>query len=75
MSITASTLIVRTTSASAQAQDSVHAAAGRLYNAECAFHDARQTHVDAWILAASDRLHCAIATHSAAVAASLALTA
>ena len=55
-----------------QVQTRAHAAAGRLYDAECAWHDAHQTHVDAWILAASVKLHDAIATHLAAVAASAA---
>ena len=53
-----------------QVQTHAHTAAGRLYDAECASHDAHQTHVDAWILAASVKLHDAIATHLAAVAAS-----
>jgi hypothetical protein len=57
-------------SESAQAQDPVHSAADLLYAAECAFHDAHHTHVDAWIKAAADKLHDAIAVHLAAVAAS-----
>jgi len=36
-----------------------------LYNAECALHNARCSHVDAWITAASDRLHDAVAAHLA----------
>jgi hypothetical protein len=43
-----------------------HAAAVRLYAAECALHDAHQTHVDEWIRAAGDRLHEAVAEHLAA---------
>jgi hypothetical protein len=43
-------------------------AARRLYDAEIALHIARQTGVDAWISAAYDRLHEAIAAHTAAVA-------
>jgi hypothetical protein len=42
-------------------------AARRLYDAEIALHIARQTGVDAWITAAYDRLHEAIAAHTAAV--------
>jgi hypothetical protein len=42
-------------------------AARRLYDAEIALHIARQTRVDAWISAAYDRLHEAIAAHTAAV--------
>jgi hypothetical protein len=34
-------------------------AAIRLYRAELALHDARQSHVDAWIAAAADQLHLA----------------
>ena len=41
-------------------------AARALYLAELALHDAHQTHVDAWIGAANDRLHVAVARHSAA---------
>lgn len=52
-----------------QAQNRVHSAADLLYRAECACHDAHQTHVDAWIMAAADKLHAAIALHLAAVAA------
>jgi FAD synthase len=43
-------------------------AARRLYDAEVALHIARQTGVDAWISAAYDRLHEAIAAHTAALA-------
>jgi hypothetical protein len=50
-----------------QTQNRVHSAADLLYAAECALHDARQTHVDAWIKAAADKLHDAIATHLAAI--------
>jgi hypothetical protein len=41
-------------------EDDVAAAARRLYDCECALHTARQTHVDAWITAAADKLHVAI---------------
>ena len=34
--------------------------AERLYDAECALHAARQTHVDEWIKRAADRLHTAV---------------
>jgi hypothetical protein len=44
-------------------------AARRLYDAEVALHNAHQTRVDAWISAASDKLHEAIETHLAASAA------
>jgi hypothetical protein len=46
----------------------IAAAAKHLYAAECALHTAHQSHVDAWIAAASDRLHEAIVEHMAAEA-------
>ena len=42
--------------------------ASRLYDAECALHQARQTQVDAWVAAAADKLHLAIGEYLAAVA-------
>jgi hypothetical protein len=51
-------------------QERVDTAADFLYAAECAFHDAHQTHVDAWITAAADKLHDAVSAHLAAVVAS-----
>lgn len=47
---------------------SVETAAQHLYEAECALHIAHQSHVDAWIAAASDRLHEAVVEHLAAEA-------
>lgn len=44
------------------------AAVDRLYDAECALHAAHQTRIDAWITAAGDRLHEAVAEHLAALA-------
>lgn len=49
--------------------DHVQASATHLYDAECALRAAHQTHVDAWIAAATDKLHAALAAHLAAVAA------
>ena len=46
----------------------VAAAAQHLYEAECALHTAHQSHVDAWIATASDRLHEAVVEHLAAQA-------
>jgi WhiB family transcriptional regulator, redox-sensing transcriptional regulator len=46
----------------------VHTAATRLYEAECALHAAHQSRVDAWIDAASQKLHDAVAEYLAAVA-------
>lgn len=43
-------------------------AALALYNAEVALHAARQTQVDEWIRAASDRLHEAVLHYEAATA-------
>ena len=42
--------------------------AQHLYDAECALHDAHQSHVDEWIAAASNRLHDAVVDHLAAEA-------
>ena len=47
----------------------VSAAERRLYEAEFALHIAHQTRVDAWICAASDRLHDALVNHLAAICA------
>jgi hypothetical protein len=44
-------------------------AAQALYRAELAVHDAHQSHVDAWIGAAHDRLHVAVGRYLAAEAA------
>jgi hypothetical protein len=46
----------------------VRVAASRLYDAECALHIAHQSGVDAWIAAASAKLHDAVVEHLAAVA-------
>lgn len=64
------TTVIDRVSESDQAQDRLHSAADLLYAAECAFHNAHQTHVDAWIKAAANKLHDAIAAHLAAVASS-----
>ena len=48
-------------------QGAVNDAAKRLYDAEAALHIARQTGVGSWISAAYDRLHEAVAGHTAAV--------
>ncbi len=45
----------------------VRAAAEHVYDAECALHAARQAHVDAWIAAATDKLHDAIVAHLSAI--------
>ena len=41
-------------------------AAHNLFEAELALHDAHQSHVEAWIAAASDKLHQAVLDHLAA---------
>lgn len=46
--------------------------ARHLYDAECALHDAHQSHVDEWIAAASEHLHIALVEHLAAEAAACA---
>jgi hypothetical protein len=53
--------------AAADREAAAREAARRLYDAEIALHIARQTGVDAWISAAYDRLHEAIAAHTAAL--------
>ena len=58
---------VPTTAAPDGRQAAVSDAARRLYDAEVALHIARQTGVAAWISAAYDRLHEAIADHTAAL--------
>jgi hypothetical protein len=45
----------------------IAATACRLYEAECQLHVAHQSHVDAWIAAASEKLHAAIEEHLIAV--------
>ena len=57
-----------TPEASTADENRAHDTACHLYDAECALHVAHQTHVDAWITAASDRLHQAVADHLAALA-------
>ena len=49
--------------------DAINRTAEEVYDAECALHAARQTHVDAWIAAAGDRLHEALVRYLAAIAA------
>lgn len=51
------------------ASPDVHTAARRLYDAEIALHIARSSGVDAWIAAASDRLHEAVEAHTAVLTA------
>jgi hypothetical protein len=58
---------VPTTAVPDERQAAISGAARRLYDAEVALHIARQTGVTAWISAAYDRLHEAIADHTAAL--------
>jgi hypothetical protein len=62
------TVTADTENANIADEDRVQAAASLLYDAECALHVAHQTHIEAWIAAASDRLQHAVADHLAAVA-------
>jgi hypothetical protein len=55
-------------------QAAVNDAAKQLYDAETALHTARQTGVGSWISAAYDRLHEAVAGHTAAMNALNAVT-
>jgi hypothetical protein len=50
------------------AQDRVQTAARCLYDAEVALHAARQSRVDEWIAAASNRLHEAVTNYRFALA-------
>jgi hypothetical protein len=54
---------------SVPAEARVRLAARHLYEAECALHVAHQTHVDAWIAAAAEKLHESVVEHLAAIAA------
>lgn len=47
--------------------DRLDAAAHRLYDAECALHAAHQAHEDAWVAAANEKLHAAVAGYLAAM--------
>jgi hypothetical protein len=61
--------LVTTTKTNAQGanvSEAVNRAASHLYDAECALHASHQTGVDAWIAAASDRLHEAVVEFVAA---------
>ena len=49
------------------ARNRVHVAASHLYDAECALHVAHQTQVDAWVVAAYDKLHDSVAEYTVAV--------
>jgi hypothetical protein len=57
-----------TTTALDASRDRIVSAARHLYDAECALHVAHQTRVDAWVKAASDRLHDAVVSYLTAVA-------
>jgi hypothetical protein len=61
-----------TAAASNTNEERTLATACHLYDAECALHVVHQTHVDAWITAASERLHQAVAEHLGAVGAQVA---
>jgi hypothetical protein len=60
----------RTPSPASTSDEQVRVAACHMYDAECALHIAHQSHVDAWVVVASAKLHAAIAEHLMAVAAS-----
>jgi hypothetical protein len=47
--------------------ENVENAARLVHDAETALHAARQSHVDAWIAAAADQLHAALANYLEAV--------
>jgi hypothetical protein len=43
--------------------DRIDAAARRVYDAELALHAARQSGIDQWVAAASERLHAALSSY------------
>lgn len=57
-----------TSTAEWTSQRRVDTAAARMYDAECALHAAHQSHLDAWINAAGQKLHDAVAEYLAAIA-------
>jgi hypothetical protein len=65
MTTTASLDSLRFTT-SPTAAETLIATERRLYDAETALHAAHQTHVDAWVSAAYDRLHEAVVAHTQA---------
>jgi hypothetical protein len=59
---------ITATTPDATVEDSVYVAAWHMYEAELALHDARGSHVDAWIAAAAEKLHQAVVEHRNAIA-------
>lgn len=51
-----------------QVEDVVDTAARHMYEAEIMLHCARQSHIDAWVTAAYERLHEAVHEHDLAMA-------
>jgi hypothetical protein len=62
-------MTTKTHPAQTSTSDPIAATACHLYDAECALHAAHQSHVEAWITAASEKLHQAVVEHIAATAA------
>lgn len=50
------------------AEHRVDTAARHMYEAEIMLHCARQSHIDAWVVAAYERLHEAVLEHATALA-------
>lgn len=69
--MTTMTTVVAVDRAFGSLGERVIAAERRLYDAEIALHVAHQTHVDAWIAAAAERLHEAVVEHLSAVEAAV----
>ncbi|HZC69271.1 MAG TPA: hypothetical protein VE442_01125 [Jatrophihabitans sp.] len=61
-------ITVKPAAASDTRQQRVHSAAGHLYDAECALHAAHQSHTEAWITAANEKLHDAVTEYLEAAA-------
>lgn len=57
-----------------QAVEARDIAAHKVYETELALHDAHQSQMDSWITATSDRLHIALARHTATQVALAALS-
>jgi hypothetical protein len=56
-------ITTRSAGAPPAVDDSRHAAAEHVYDAECALHAAHQAGIDAWVAAASEDLHAALVDH------------
>jgi hypothetical protein len=65
--MTTTTRGIAATTPDPPAENRAAATARHLFEAEVALHIAHQSHVDAWIAAAGDKLHQAVVEHLAAI--------